>query len=433
MIKKILCGLFSFLFLLPLLLTSCGKKDLETKTLNVYNWGEYISDGSDDLPDTNALFEEYFNTNLAEKYGYKIEVNYSTYASNEDMYNKLSSGSANFDIIIPSEYMIEQLILEEKLGPLDFEKIPNFKNIDDKFKTDYNQTYDPDGLYSVPYTYGLVGVIYNTKHVDEEDLGSWDLLWNEKYKGKILQFNNSRDAFATALYKLGYSVNTTDHAKWNEACELLKEQKPLVQAYVMDEIFNKMISGSAYIAPYYAGDFLTCYDSNEDLGFYLPEEGTNFFVDAMCIPTCSSEENRDAAHEYINFMLSEEAAVANSMYIGYASPNTLVRENEDYQEYMLDGHEDALSILYGENMKIFNDEDLKDVSHDGLKVYSFRTITNTEENGNLLNHVNGLWSAFKADVTIEVWVILLAALIVAALAGFFIFIFVRRKLRAKYY
>ena len=422
--------LLALLLSLPLLLSSCEKETREVKTLHVYNWGQYISDGSYDLADTNELFVTYFNENLAEKYGYEIELNYSTYASNEDMYNKISSGSGSYDVIIPSDYMIEQMIHEELLLPLDYGKISNFSYIDDKFKTEYN-TYDPESRYSVPYTFGLIGVIYNTDYVDESDTGSWDLLWNSKYEGKILQFNNSRDAMATAMYRLGYSVNTTDHAKWREANNLLLQQKPLVQAYVMDEIFNKMISSSSWIAPYYAGDFLTCYDSNDSLAFYLPREGTNFFVDAMCIPTCA--KNVDVAHEYINFMLSEEPAVANAMYIGYASPNTLVRENEDYIAYMSDWHEDALDILYGEDMALYTYDDLGDIEHEGLKVAPYRAITNTEENGNLLDLTNALWSEMKIESSIEPWIIVSDIVIVAALAAAFLFFFLRKKDRAKDY
>ncbi len=420
----------SLLLSLPVLLASCGGESREVRTLHVYNWGQYISDGSDDLADTNALFVEYFNENLADKYGYEIEINYSTYASNEDMYNKISSGSGSYDIVIPSDYMIEQMIREELLLPLDFGKIPYYEYIDEKFKTEYN-TYDPEGIYSVPYTFGLIGVIYNTDYVDEEDTGSWDLLWNEKYAGKILQFNNSRDAMATAMYSLGYSVNTVDHAKWHEANALLLKQKPLVQAYVMDEIFNKMISSSSWIAPYYAGDFLTCYDSNDSLAFYLPEEGTNFFVDAMCIPSCA--KNVDVAHEYINFMLSEEPAVANAMYIGYASPNTLVRENEEYIEYMSDWHEDAMDILYGEDMALYTYEDLGEVEHDGLKVSPYRAITNTAENGNLLDLTHALWSEMKIESSIEPWIVVSDIVIVGALVGTWLFFFIRRKRREKDY
>ncbi|MBR5616147.1 MAG: spermidine/putrescine ABC transporter substrate-binding protein [Clostridia bacterium] len=225
-------------------LASCGE---ETITLNVYNWGEYISDGSEGTLDVNAAFEDYYY----ETYGVKVKVNYTTYASNEDMYAKLRSGSTGYDIVIPSEYMIERMINEGMLEELNFDNIPNAQYIAPEFKGQY---YDPDNRYSVPYTCGMVGIIYNTKMVSEEDIGSWDLLWNEKYSGKILQFNNARDAFGTAMYYQSIDVNTKDRAQWEIALNLLKQQKPLVQGYVMDEVFNKMKGESAAIAPYYAGD-----------------------------------------------------------------------------------------------------------------------------------------------------------------------------------
>lgn len=428
--KRILCIFCALILLVSLFsLVGCDEKT-ETVTLNVFNWGQYISDGSYDLPDTNVLFEEYFNENLAEEYGYKIKVNYSTYASNEDMYNKLSSGSASYDVIVPSEYMIERMISENMLLPLDHDLLPHRENIDEMFWTEYG-TYDVGGVYSVPYTYSMVGIIYNTDHVDEEDIGSWDLLWNEKYAGKILQFNNPRDAFGTALYRLGYSVNTTDHAKWTEAQKLLMEQKPLVQAYVMDEIFNKMGSASSYIAPYYSGDYFTMYDTNDSLAFYYPEEGTNIFVDAMCIPTCA--KNVEAAHAYIDFMLTEEPAIANAEYVGYGSPNKVVRENEDYVAYMNDWHEDAMNILYGHEVYVSNTEDLKDVKTDLLKASFYRAIGNTEENGNLLDFTNSLWSELKVESSTEPWIIVTDIVIVASLLGALLFFTIRKKLREKYY
>ena len=428
--KRILALLLSLLLAFSTVwLTACEKEDLPTKTLNVYNWGQYISDGSYELPDVNALFEEYFNENLAEKYGFKIAVNYSTYPSNEDMYNKIVSGSGAFDVIIPSEYMIEKMIEEDLLCELDFSKIPNYENIDEKFRTDFN-TYDPEGKYSVPYTYGTVGIIYNADYVDEEDIGSWDLLWNEKYSGKILQFNNPRDALATALYRLGYSVNTTDHAKWNEAAALLKEQKPLVQAYVMDEIFNKMISGSAWIAPYYAGDFLTMYDSNDSLCFYTPKEGTNIFVDAMCVPKCARLP--EIGMEYINFMLSEEPALANAEYIGYSSPNTVVTENEEYQDYMLEWHEESLDILYSADAVVNDYVDLKDIDAESRRSF-YHAITNTAENGNLLDYTNALWSDIKIESSIEAWIIVADVLILGSLFGAWLFFFIRKKKRERGY
>ncbi|MBQ7336879.1 MAG: spermidine/putrescine ABC transporter substrate-binding protein [Clostridia bacterium] len=332
--KKIKLAVFTLLSIALLLLVGCGE---EVVTLNVYNWGEYISDGSEGTLDVNAAFEEYYY----ETYGVRVQVNYTTYASNEDMYAKLRSGATGYDVVIPSDYMIERMIDEDMLLPLNFENIPNYKYIPEDMK---NMFYDPENVYSVPYAYGLVGIIYNTTMVDEADTGSWELLWNETYTGKILQFNNARDAFGTAMYALNIDVNTTDESLWRQALERLKSQKPLVQGYVMDEVFNKMKGASAAIAPYYAGDYLTMYSSNSDLGFYYPEEGTNIFTDAMCIPTGS--RNPELAEAYINFMLSEEIAVANAEYICYASPHTLVRESEEYRAYLEEFCENAYEILY---------------------------------------------------------------------------------------
>ncbi|MBR2335223.1 MAG: spermidine/putrescine ABC transporter substrate-binding protein, partial [Clostridia bacterium] len=296
------------------LMTSCKSDGGEVTTIYVYNWGEYISDGSEDSLDSNKAFEEwYFDT-----YGERVKVSYSTYSSNEDMYAKLSGGAVNYDVIVPSDYMIERLIEEDALAPLDYSNIPLAKeNLSPAFfgedaEFDY---YDEGNVYSVPYFYGMIGIIYNTEMVDEADIGSWSLMWNEKYKGNILQFNNSRDAFGTAQYYLGIDVNTDDESEWREALELLKTQKSIVQGYVMDEIFNKMEGGSAAIAAYYAGDFLTMYENNENLDFFYPEEGTNLYIDAMCIPKTS--ENKLIAERYINFMLSVDEnygapAIANA-------------------------------------------------------------------------------------------------------------------------
>ena len=292
-----------------------AKKDysyLKGTEINVYNWGEYIADGSDDTMDVNALFEKETG----------IKVNYTTFDSNENMYNKLKSGGANYDIVIPSDYMIARLIEEGLVQKIDFSNIPNYSNIMDKYKGLY---FDPNDEYSVPYNVGMVGVIYNTKMVEGEP-DSWALMWDEKYSGQILNFNNPRDAFAIAQWMLGIDLNTTDPDDWDKAFELLKEEKPLVQSYVMDEVFNKMESGEAAIAPYYAGDFLTMYDNNEDLAFFYPKEGTNIFVDSICIP--SSSQNKEAAELYINFLLREDVALENAEYLYYATPNKAVYENE---------------------------------------------------------------------------------------------------------
>ena len=325
--------------MLTALLAGCGAKSGSTSgtlTLNVYNWGEYISDGSEGSYDTIKEFENWYQ----KEYGQKIKVNYDTYASNEDMYAKLSAGAVSYDVVIPSDYMIARMAAEDMLLPLDFSNIPNYKNIDDGFKGLF---YDPDNKYTVPYTYGVTGVIWDANQVDEADAHGWDLMWNEKYSGMILQFNNPRDAFGTAMYKLDIDVNTTDKSEWDRACDELMAQRPLRYGLVMDEIYNLMESGEAAIGAYYAGDYFTMLDAQADgvdLRFYYPEN-TNFFIDAMCIPKCC--QNKELAEIFINFMLDRDAAVANAEYTWYASPNRIVYTDAEYIEEM---GEEAMEILY---------------------------------------------------------------------------------------
>ena len=276
-------------------------------TLNVMNWGQNIADGSDGTLDIIAAFEEAYP---------HIEVNYSEYASNEELYSKLSTGGLVVDLIIPSDYMIARMINEDMLLELDFDNIPNYKNVMAAYK---DQAYDPDNKFSVPYTWGTVGIIYNSKFVDEADVTGWELLWNEKYAGQILMFDNSRDAFGIAQYMLGIDVNTTDKAELQQCADALSKQRPLVQQYVMDQVYAKMEEGNAWIAPYYAGDAMMMMENNPDLRFYLPEDQTfNLFIDAMCIPDCC--ENKEAAETFINFMCDPEISGANMDYICYGSP-----------------------------------------------------------------------------------------------------------------
>ncbi|MBQ8910258.1 MAG: extracellular solute-binding protein [Oscillospiraceae bacterium] len=285
-------------------------------TLNVMNWGQNIADGSDGTMDIIAAFEE--------AYPY-IDVNYSEYASNEELYSKLSTGGLTVDVIIPSDYMIARMIKENMLLELDFDNIPNYANVIETYK---NQAYDPDNLYSVPYTWGTVGIIYNSKMVDEADVTGWELLWNEKYAGQILMFDNSRDAFGIAQYKLGIDVNTTDKAELQRCAEELAKQRPLVQQYVMDQVYEKMIQNNAAIAPYYAGDAMMMMAENPDLRFYLPEsQGFNLFIDAMCIPDCC--ENKEEAELFIDFMCRPEISGANMDYICYGSPIEGARDHMD--------------------------------------------------------------------------------------------------------
>ena len=368
--KKLTALFFAVLMLCAVLFTGCGNS--ETLTLNVYNWGEYISDGSEDSFDTVREFEKWYEA----QYGQKVKVNYDTYASNEDMYNKIASGAVSYDLVIPSDYMISRMTAEGMLQKLDFDNIPNYQYIDESFRGLY---YDPDNLYSVPYTYGVVGVIYDANVVDEADAGDWDLLWNGKYGGSILQFNNPRDAFATAQYKLDLDVNDPDKGSWDAALAELKAQAPLVKSYVMDEIYNMMESGEAAVGAYYAGDYFTMVDvqaDDVDLQFYYPER-TNYFVDAMCIP--ASAQHKELAEIFINYMLSEEPAIANAEYIYYASPNSLVYENADYAEEL---GEDTMAILYP------GIEDFSEL----YNKFAFRNL-----DADALSYMNSLWEALKVS------------------------------------
>ena len=276
-------------------------------TLNVFNWGEYMSLGQDGAMHVNKEFEARTG----------IKVNYQTFDNNEGMYTKLKSGGANYDVIIPSDYMIAKMINEDMLQPLDWSLIPNATLYMDEKYMDLD--YDPGNIYSVPYTWGTVGIIYNTTLVDEAPT-SWAALWDERYANDILMFGNSRDAFAIALLKNGLSLNPKTIEDVEIAREDLIAQKTVVQAYVNDEIFDKMCGGEAALAPYYAGDALTMMEENPDLGFVSPSEGTNLFTDAAVIP--KDAQNVEAAHMYINFLNEVEVALANAEYIYYPTPHT---------------------------------------------------------------------------------------------------------------
>lgn len=287
-------------------------------TVYVFNWGEYISTGLDDSMDVNKEFEKRTG----------IKVVYDNFTSNEDMYAKLKSGGAEYDIVIPSDYMVERLIAEGLVQKINFDNIPNYKNIADEYKNLY---FDPNNEYSVPYNVGMVGLIYN-KTVVTQTPDSWEILWDPQYAGRILNFNNPRDAFAIAQFLLGQDVNTTNTEDWDNAARKLASQKELVDTiYVMDEVFNKMESGEAVLAPYYAGDYFTMVENNPDLGFVYPKEGTNIFVDSICI--LANARNKEYAEKYINFLLESDVALANAEYIYYASPNKTVIENPEYSLY----------------------------------------------------------------------------------------------------
>ncbi len=398
MIKRISACLFALILMLTCTLPAfavTAEKDyshLRGTTINVYNWGEYISDGSEGTINVNELFEK--------EYG--IKVNYTNFDSNENMYNKLKSGGANYDVIIPSEYMIAKLISEDMLAELDFTNIPNYKYILPKYKGLY---YDPDEKYTVPYTVGMVGLIYNTTMV-EGPVDSWGIMWDEQYKGKILMFNNPRDAFCIAQCYLGQSVNTTDTKEWDVALDLLKKQNPLVSSYVMDEVYNKMEKGEAAIAAYYAGDYLTMYDTNPDLAFCYPKEGVNYFVDSMCVP--KNAENKEAAELYINFMCREDIAVANANYICYATPHALVLESDDYE---LKGNE----ILYPDESEMPETQIFENLDYE------------TQQ------YMTTLWNELKigGNSNTDAYIGLSASLVLVVV--YLIYKFIKKKKREAYY
>ena len=351
--KKILAICFALLIAFAAALpafaaaTPADIQALKGTTLYVYNWGEYISDGADGSLDVNKAFEE--------KYG--IKVVYDTFDNNEAMYSKLKSGGVSYDVVIPSDYMIQRMINEGMLEKLDYSNIPNFKKyIPEKY---CNPGYDPKNEYSVPYTVGMVGLIYNSAMVDGIP-DSWCYLWDKAYAGQILMFNNPRDAFAIAQNILGMDYNTESEISWKLAAELLKEQKQVSPVYVNDEIFLKMETGEAAFGAYYAGDFLTMQENNPDLEFVYPKEGMNYFVDAACI--LKGSKNKLAAELYIDFLLEPDVALANAEYICYASPHTGVYTNPEYSYYQNE-------ILYPEEGK-YKTQSFLNLSPDTLELMS---------------------------------------------------------------
>lgn len=297
--KKILCIALSLVLALLCACSSGTSGASGKKVVNVYNWGEYIDTG------VLSMFEEETG----------IKVNYKTFENNESLYSVLKGGGASYDVIIPSDYMISRMIDEDMLEPLNYNNIPNFSLLDTNY---LGLEFDAENTYSVPYMWGTVGIIYNTTMIEGE-ITSWCALFDEAYSGQILMFDNSRDAFGIALKYLGYSFNTTNEAEIQEAYELLESQKPLVQAYVMDQIFDKMSGNEAAIGPYYAGDFLVMQEENPDLAYCAPVEGANIFVDSMCIP--KGAENKENAEAFINFMCRTDVSLMNSEETGYATPS----------------------------------------------------------------------------------------------------------------
>ena len=314
--KKMVALTLALLMAASLFLSGCSvRKD----TSDSENSGSSNGSGSGDRVVNGCSWGEYIDESLIDQFeeATGIKVNYQTAESNEVLYSQLSMGGVDYDVIVPSDYMISQLIEEDMLAELNYDNIPNFEKIDDRFK---NLSYDPENKYTVPYTWGTLGIIYNTAKV-QEPITSWSAMFDPQYAGNVLLINNSRDALGIALLYLGYSVNTTDEAEIQEAYQLIADavKNGVYQGKVMDEVFQKMEGGNAAIATYYAGDYLSMVENNEDLAYVVPEEGSNWFVDAMCV--LKTSQHKEEAEAWINFMASTEANLRNMDYIWYASPN----------------------------------------------------------------------------------------------------------------
>ena len=293
------------------LLSGCGKKSATDNAgeVYVYNWGEYIDES------VITMFEEETS----------IKVVYDMFETNEEMYPVIEAGGVNYDVICPSDYMIQKMIENDLLAELNFDNIPNISEIDSEFM-ERSKAFDPENKYSVPYTWGTVGILYNTCMVAPEDVPTkWADLWDEKFKGEILMQDSVRDAFMVALKSLGYSMNTTNESELQEAKDLLISQKPLIQAYVVDQVRDKMIGGEAAIGVIYSGEMLYIQDEvaslglDYDLEYVLPEEGTNVWIDSWVIP--KNAKNKENAEKWIDFLCRPDIAKMNFEYITYATPN----------------------------------------------------------------------------------------------------------------
>lgn len=302
------------LMISTLLMSGCANEDEADEVVYVYNQGDYLD------PQTLEMFEEETG----------IHVVYDEFDTNESMYPRVSAGAVHYDVICPSDYMIQRMIENGLLQPLDFDRLPNAREfIGEKF-FEQSRAFDPENKYSVPYGWGTVGIMYNTALVDEE-IDSWSVLWDEKYRNEILMPDSPRDALMVPLKWKGYSLNSTDTRELNEARDLLIEQKPLVQAYVVDEAKDKLVSGEAAIGVVFSGEALLMMLENEDLEFVVPKEGTNFWIDSWVLTR--DAENVENAHKFIDFMCRPEIAVINFDYLGYSTPNVAVRELEEDEDY----------------------------------------------------------------------------------------------------
>lgn len=290
------------------MLTGCGSSSKDT--LTILNYGKYMD------PDVIEAFEK--DTG--------IKVEYEEYESPEEMYTKYKAGSIDYDLICTSDYMIQKLIGEGEVLPLDYDNIPNYKNIDETY-IDFSAAFDPEHEYTIPYFFGTVGILYNSTMVDESKVSSWDVLWDEDYSGQIIMENSVRDSFMVPLKKLGYSLNTTDESQLNEALDLLLKQKPMVYSYLVDESGDEMIAGNAALALVYSGEAAYAQSYNDDLKFSVPDEGSNMWIDSWFMPkTC---KNQELAEKFLDYLCGEDAGMKNFEYVNYATPNKAVYDALD--------------------------------------------------------------------------------------------------------
>lgn len=300
-------SIITTLFLVGLLaLAGCGNsKGGENGEVLVYNWGEYID------PETITMFEEETG----------INVIYDEFETNEIMYPKVEAGATAYDVLCPSDYMIQKLIENDLLQEINFENIPNVKNIGQQY-FESSKEFDPENKYSIPYCFGTVGILYN-KTMVSEPIDSWSVLWDEQYADNILMQDSVRDAFMVALKLKGYSMNSLNETELNEAKQILIDQKPLVQAYVVDQVRDKMIGNEAAIGVIYSGEAIYTQRENADLEYVIPKEGTNVWIDSWVIP--KNAPNKDNAEKFIDFMCREDIALMNFEYITYSTPNDAAR------------------------------------------------------------------------------------------------------------
>lgn len=327
-------------------LTGCGSSSSgENGEVYVYNWGEYID------PDTLDMFEEETG----------IKVIYDEFDTNEAMYPKVEAGSSAYDVICPSDYMIEKMIDNNLLQELNFDNMPNAKSNIDAQYYEQSEGFDPGNKYSVPYCWGTVGILYNTTMVDEP-VTSWSILWDEKYSDNILMQSSVRDAFMVALKLNGYSMNTVDEAELESAKEALITQKPLVQAYVIDQVRDKMIGGEAALGVIYSGEAIYTQRENPDLEYVIPEEGTNVWIDSWVIPR--NAQNKENAEKFIDFMCRGDIALMNFEYITYSTPNVAAKELIEDEEIK------NSEIAFPDLSKYNNLETFSYLGEDGDELYN---------------------------------------------------------------